>query len=43
LTPQEIAWLEAAVIAIIRRVGEVAAAGSAGSLTQLAITDLPAL
>jgi hypothetical protein len=43
LTPQETAWLVAAVIAIIRRVGGVAAAGSATSLPQLTMNDLPPL
>jgi hypothetical protein len=43
LTSQEIRWLEAAVLAIIRRVGEVAAAGSAVTLTQLTMADLPPL
>jgi len=40
-TPQEAAWLEAAVVAIIRRAGEVAAAGSATSLPRLTMADLP--
>lgn len=43
LTSQETKWLEAAVLAIIRRVGEVAAAGSTTSLTKLTMADLPPL
>ena len=43
LTPQETAWLEAAVLAIIRRVGEVAATGSAASSPLLTMADLPTL
>lgn len=42
LTPQETAWIEATVIAIIRRVGEVAAASGAAE-TRLTMADLPAL
>jgi hypothetical protein len=43
LTAEESRWLEAAVIAIVRRVGEVAAAGSAALLPQLTMADLPPL
>jgi hypothetical protein len=43
LTPKEAQWLETAVIAIIRRIGEVVAAGSAASLPQLTMADLPTL
>ena len=43
LTSQETQWLEAAVPAIIRRVGEVAAVGSAATPTPLTMADLPPL
>lgn len=43
LTQQETAWLEAAVVAIIRRVGEVAGVDADAPLPRLTMADLPTL
>lgn len=42
-TPTEVTFLEAAVTALIRRLGELASGGSAAALPQLGMNDLPKL